>query len=370
MRRKLTDLRALSYLVLTLLASCVSLAFSQDIDEALPLPRWENDAPAQPMAEEPGSQFNSLLPADAFVEDSLELPSSGPRLSDAPPTLMPGYSELGPTDLSLFLHGSILQSDSPTAAMPRPTPVMDLRDLPTEILDSLKDAPTNEYVMDPQNLIPEVTRIDLDRLLEFHAKDCQIHFYLLVIDTNQQLPTTAALDHLAHGALTRQKACLAVYPLGEPWRARVLLSPNIQSTVTTATLADLAADCIQDAHQAQQSSLQLQRYAVRLSTRLFWLEKTLPSSSTETNTSLLPKIAGQTHPISISLFQSTWIVPSLIAMAVLLTAIWLTQLLVKKRSRQLMTEPTHVWILPDIEVTPRLGGAFSGGSSITVSFKS
>jgi len=370
MRRKLTDLRTLSYLVLTLLASSVSLAFSQDIDEALPLPRWENDAPAQPMAEEPGSQFNSLLPADAFVEDSLELPPSGPRLSDAPPTLMPGYSALGPTDLSLFLHGSILQSDSPTAAMPHPTPIMDLRDLPTEIFQGLKDAPTNEYVMDPQNLIPEVTRIDLDRLLEFHAKDCQIHFYLLVIDTNQQLPTTAALDQLAHGALTRQKACLAVYPLGEPWRARVLLSPNIQSTVTTATLADLAADCIQDAHQAQQSSLQLQRYAVRLSTRLFWLENTLPSSSTATSSSSLQDIAGQTHPISNSLFQSTWIVPSLIAMAVLLTAICLTQLLVKKRSRQLMTEPTHVWILPDLEVTPRLGGAFSGGSSITVSFKS
>jgi hypothetical protein len=356
--------------MLALLISGVSWAYGQGIDEALPLPRWENDAPAQAMAEEPGNQFNSLLPNDPFANDPLEFPASGPRLSDAPPTLMPGYSELGPTDLALFLQGSILQTDRPTAALPHPTPVMDLRDLPTEILQSLKDAPTNEYVMDPKNLIPEVTRTDLDRLLEFHAKDCQIHFYLLVIDTNQKLPDAATLDHLAHGALTRQKACLAVYPMGEPWRARILLSPSVHSSVTAATLSELAADCIQDAHQAQQSSLQLQRYAVRLSTRLFWLEKTLPSSSTATSSLSLQDIAGQTHPISNSLFQSTWIVPSLIAMAVLLTAICLTQLLVKKRSRQLMTEPTHVWILPDLEVTPRLGGAFSGGSSITVSFKS
>jgi hypothetical protein len=63
-------------------------------------------------------------------------------------------------------------------------------------------------------------------------------------------------------------------------------------------------------------------------------------------------------------------VPSLIAIAGLLSALLLSQFLLKKRTRQLMTEPTHVWILPDIEVTPRLGGAFSGGSSITVSFKS
>ena len=370
MHRKLTDLRALSYLMLTLLASSASVAFSQDIDELLPLPRWENEAPAQPMAEEPGSQFNSLLPRDPFVEDSLELPPSGPRLSDAPPTLMAGYSELGPTDLSLFLHGSMLQSDNPTAAMARPTPVMDLKDLPAEIFQGLQDAPANEYVMDPQNLIPEMTRTDLDRLLEFHAKDCQIDFYLLVIDTNQQLPTSATLDHLAHGALTRQKACLAVYPLGEPWRARLLLSPRLRGTVSETALTELATDCIQDAHQAQQSSLQLQRYAVRLSTRLFWLEKTLPSSSTVTSTTSPPETADATKPISNPLFPFTWLVPSLIAMAVLLTAIWLTQLLAKKRSPQLMTEPTHVWVLPDIEVSPRLGGAFSGGSSITVSFKS
>ena len=370
MRRKLNNLRALGYLILTLLASSAGQSYGQNIDEVLPLPRWDKEAPAQPVAEEPGSQFNSLLPSDPFADDNLTLPPSGPRLSDAPPTLMPGYSELGPMDLSLFLHGSILQSDSPKAAMPHPTPVMDLRDLPAEILQGLTDAPANEYVMDPQNLIPEVTRIDLDRLLEFHAKESQIHFYLLIIDTNQKLPDAATLDHLAHGALTRQKACLAVYPMGEPWRARVLLSPSIHSSVTAASLADLAADCIQDAHQAQQSSLQLQRYAVRLSTRLFWLEKTLPSASVASSTTSLQEIAGQSNPASSPLFGSKWILPSLITIAGLLATILLTLILRKKRSRLVMTEPTHVWILPDIEVTPRLGGAFSGGASIMISFKS
>ena len=370
MRQKLTDLRAIGYLILTLLASSAGQSYGQNIDEVLPLPRWDKEAPVQPVAEEPGSQFNSLLPSDPFANDPLELPPSGPRLSDAPPTLMPGYSELGPTDLSLFLHGSILQTDSPRAVMPHPTPIMDLRDLPMEILQSLTDAPANEYVMDPQNLIPEVTRIDLDRLLEFHAKDCQIHFYLLVIDTNQKLPDAATLDHLAHGALTRQKACLAVYPLGEPWRARILLSPSVHSHVTAATLSELAADCIQDAHQAQQSSLQLQRYAVRLSTRLFWLEKTLPSASIATSTTSLQEIASQINPASSTLIGSKWIVPSLLAIAGLLATILLTLILWKKRPRLAMTEPTHVWILPDIEVTPRLGGAFSGGASNMISFKS
>ncbi len=370
MRRSLIEAVGTACLMLTLLASSVPLAFSQDIDETLPLPRWENEAPLQPMAEEPGSQFNSLLPSDPFANDPLELPPSGPRLSDAPPTLMPGYSELGPTDLSLFLRGSILQSDSPKAAMPHPTPVMDLRDLPADILQGLTDAPANEYVMDPLNLIPEVTRIDLDRLLEFHAKESLIHFYLLVIDTNQKLPDAATLDHLAHGALTRQKACLAVYPLGEPWRARILLSPSVHSSVTAATLSELAADCIQDAHQAQQSSLQLQRYTVRLSTRLFWLEKSLPIASAATSTTSLQEIAGQTKSTSSPLIGSKWIVPSLIAIAGLLATILLTLILRKKRSRLAMTEPTHVWILPDIEVTPRLGGAFSGGASNMISFKS
>jgi hypothetical protein len=158
--------------------------------------------------------------------------------------------------------------------------------------------------------------------------------------------------------------------MGEPWRARILLSPSVHSSVTAATLSELAADCIQDAHQAQQNSLQLQRYAVRLSTRLFWLEKSLPIASAATSTTSLQEISGQAKPSTINLLASTWAAPALIAIAGLLATILLTLILRKKRSHLAMTEPTHVWILPDIEVTPRLGGAFSGGASNMISFKS
>jgi hypothetical protein len=369
MHQKLHKAWGIACLCLTLLASSERAALSQGIDEDLPLPRWEKDAPAQPINEEPGSQFNSLLPSDPFANDHLELPPSGPRLSDAPPTLMPGYSELGPTDLSLFLHGSILQSTDQTASVQRPTPIMDLRDLPTELLKGLADAPANEYLMDPQNLTPEVTRIDLERLLEFHSKESLIHFYLLVLDTNQKLPDTAALDQLAHGALTRQKACLAVYPLGEPWRARIFLSPTVHGSVTSAMLTELAADCIQDAHQAQLSSQQLQRYAVRLSTRLFWLEKSLPTASAAPSAASLQEIAGKEKPAGVSAFLSTWALPLGLSGAVLFL-LMLALLMRRNRKTPKMVEPTHVWILPDIEVIPRLGGAFSGGTSALISFKS
>jgi hypothetical protein len=369
MHRRLHKILGISCLSLTLLASSGRVVLGQSIDEDLPLPRWEKDAPAVPRNEEPGSQFNSLLPSDPFANDHFELPASGPRLSDAPPTLMPGYSELGPMDLSLFLHGSILQSADQSAVMHRPTPVMDLRDVPSELLKGLTDAPANEYLMDPQNLTPEVTRIDLERLLEFHAKESLIHFYLLVLDTNQKLPDSAALDDLAHGALTRQKACLAVYPLGEPWRARIFLSPTIHGSVTSAMLTELAADCIQDAHQAQLSSQQLQRYAVRLSTRLFWLEKSLPAVSAAPSTTSLQEVAASASPAILSHLLTTWALPLSIGGA-LLFLIALALILRARRSAPAMVEPTHVWILPDIEVIPRLGGAFSGGTSALISFKS
>lgn len=113
---------------------------AQSIDEELPLPRWEREAPALPRISEPGSQFNSLLPTDSLLPSPPEqqgLLQSGPRLADAPPVLMPGYSELGPTDLSLFLHGSILQAVKPAHAPHQPTPVMSLRELPQELLTTL-----------------------------------------------------------------------------------------------------------------------------------------------------------------------------------------------------------------------------------------
>jgi len=317
---------------------------------------------------------SSLLPSESNLlpppSGVLGLRDSGPRLADGPPTLLHGYSELGPHDLSLFLHSGILQQQTSAATLTKPTPVMSLRDLPREILLQTHTAPANEYLLDPQTLVPEIPRVDLERLLEFHAASARIRLYLLVLDTHQKLPESTNLDAVAHGALTRQRVCLAVYPLGEPWRARFLVSQAVHQFVPSASLADLAEDCIKDALQATDAAQQLQRFTVRLSTRLFWLEKSLPAPVPNSPPAPLHEVSAQAPAITAAVLGQPY---SLVAAGIMLagvtllgTGIAVFRLLRARRDRQ---AETCVWILPDPEVIPRLGGAFSGGAGAVISFR-
>lgn len=370
-----SDLRIAGLRLVSLSLMICGFVTAQSIDDDLPLPRWEEERPpllnGLPIPAEAGSHFNSLLPGESLVPSLPETPGMlhfGPRLTDTQPSLSP---QIGTTDLSLFLHGSHMQADKPALAPHTPTPVLALRDLPADFAESLADAPSNDYLIDPQDITPEVARGELERLLEFHATDARIRLYVLVLETDQKLPDSINLTRIANGALTRQPSCLAIYPMGEPWRARLLLSQPVHDAVPAQGLRDMAADCIRDAQQADEADEQLRRYSVRLSTRLFWLQKALiahtqpqgqspPSLKEITSETITPTrlLTWQPTPAAVILLSSLAIL--------LILSLGLRPILKKRRSAR---PQSHIWMLPESDVPPRLGGAFSAGAGAVLNYK-
>ncbi len=372
--RKLPRAAALGAAALALLLLLLpATAGAQSEDERLPLPTWNLPTPAPGTNTELGAQFNNLLPPPDEILTRLD---TGPRLADGPPTLLQGYGEMGPRDLSLFLRGSILDEGAkPAAAAPRPTPVMSLRDVPADVLKQANDAPASDHLLDPQGLVPEMPREDVERLLAFHNNESRVRLYILVLEAGQKLPDGVNLDGTAHGALTHQHACLAILPLGEPWRARFLVSKSVQQAVPAARLAEVAEDCIKDTLIAADPAQQLQRLGVRLSTQMFRLESLLtPRSATagapgSEPLSEVSPAAGAAAVGGGSGRTSPWVLWSLALLGVLaLVGVALHSHLLL-RLRRLRKPQAHVWVLPETDVTPRLGGAFSGGTGAMVHYK-
>ncbi|GEP42908.1 hypothetical protein [Brevifollis gellanilyticus] len=365
-------LRSASFALLSLLSS-VFTAGAQTIDDDLPLPRWDQRPPlvnGAPVPLGPGSQFNSLLPGESLVPSLPEDPGAlqfGPRLMDTPSSLNPQF---GATDLSLFLPGSLLQQARPAQTPRVPTPVMALKDLPADIIASLDDSPANDYLIDPQNLVPEIARADIERLLEFHNSDARIRLHILVLDADQKLPDTLDPATIAHGALGRQHSCLAIYPLGEPWRARVLLSRPLHAAAKPDMLMDMVADCIRDAQEADEPMEQFHRYTVRLSTRLFWLQKSIPTTpaSQAASPTLREVTAGGESPAPLYLWLNSPVTKIVLSGIAVLGLGWLLlRKVIKPRlARQAGSE---VWMLPEHETKARLGGAFSAGAGAALSYK-
>ncbi|GAA5144387.1 hypothetical protein GCM10023213_34520 [Prosthecobacter algae] len=338
-----------------------------------PLPTWDGQAWESPVLT-PGSQFSDLLPENTASDsvDGFFLEGSGPLKS---PRLMVDDSGLSSHDLSLFLRGGLLNTpQEPT--LHRPTPSLALRDVPTSVLESLRQVPVNEYLINPQSLVTEMPMLDLERLLQFHSTECRIRLYILVLDRDQKLASTALLNPLISRLRNQREICLAIYPLGEPWRARFMVSPLISQTSSLASMTEMAEDCIQDAMQVNDAEQQLQRFAVRLSTRLFWLEKSLPPA----NSTVHATVAGLTEVVTSppgavkasgdathgGSFLMT-VVTSLLSLAAAVgiyggIRYWLRLRVARGKQR--------VWMLPETEVAPRLGGAFSGGAGAMIQYGS
>lgn len=332
-----------------------------------PLPSWEE-------SRSPGSAFSDLLPENSALDVPAGFFLGSPRMLTSPPLLLDDEG-LGAQDLSLFLRGGLL-AEGAVKVKANPTPTLALREVSKSTLEELGQVPVNEYLIDPQSLMTEMPGLDVERLLQFHAAESRIRFYLLVMDRDQTLGATASLTPLIQRLGTESEMCLAVYPLGEPWRARLFVSPGVSQSRTAEAMSEMAEDCIQDAMQVNDAEQQLQRFAVRLSTRLFWLEKALPNVPQETasahemavlhevSSGELPKMAelsGVTpeHGSQVSLGQGIGFF--------LLAGGACYGLRLGWRFRQLR-KIRRVWVFPETEVQPRLGGAFSGGAGAMIQY--
>ncbi|TDU69432.1 hypothetical protein EI77_03086 [Prosthecobacter fusiformis] len=351
-------------LLLTLAWAIVALACPLYAESEPPLPTWDSGESIQPS---PGSNFSNLLPESSSLEPQDSFYLGSPAALKSPPLLLdePG---LDSHDLSLFLHGGLLNETHQPAKV-SPTPSLALQDIPESILAGLQNVPVNEYLINPQGLLTEVPLLDLERLLQFHSTESRIRLYILVIGRDQKLSSAASLNPLIARLGAGRELCLAVYPVGEPWRTRFLVSPSLSQASSLGGMTEMAEDCIQDSLLVNDPEQQLQRFAVKLSTRLFWLEKSLPplasTISQEGKANILHEVApsqGFTVPAIVygegaGIIQTVGIsVGCVLFLAVM--GYGVRSLLRYFAARRIR----HVWILPETEVRPRLGGAFSGGA--------
>lgn len=314
------------------------------------LPTW--DPRAATSAEPSGAALIPFLPPpsmEAGAEPTL------PR--QAQPLFMEDDEGLQSDDLHLFLPLSSARHIRPPLAANPP-----LRELPSLYAESLRHWPEHSHLMDPQTLLTEVPRQDLQRLLHFHAREARTRLYILVLDKDQTLPAGLAPEALAGGHVTGDHAVLIVCPMGETWRSRFFFGTRLRQGSPSSYLREMIRDCVNDSQQAREHDEQLHRLVVRASTWLFRLESQLPARP------LPPLQKGTLHEISemraVSksierLPLSTSGIGLLIAIlgAVITCALGI---LVRRFRRHRAS--SQVWIIDEPEIPPRLGGVFCGGS--------
>ena len=352
----------------TILSLLSGSAMAESHGSDLPLPSWENAASKE-------LNLGGLLFPEGSGTEMLSPPITRPgddghSFSSEFPAAQPDR------DLSLFLPDAILgkvihppQHDAPTAPE-------NLRECSPSFLAACRKVSAIDYVIDPVGHVPKAQREDLSHFLEFHAKDARVKAFLLVIGRDEKIPDAAQLADIASGALVQKDACLAVYPLGEPWRARLFVNGNVGQLTGLGELNAMADDCARDAAQTRDPLEQMHRFSVRLSIRLFWLERLLSPkqamaesfpASGSAEESVRAATPAAPHAVA-KARHSKRVEWSSIALGVALSlacgGLTFAGLRISRR-RNL----NRVWMLPEIEIPPRLGGAFSGGGGAMIHYR-
>lgn len=274
-------------------------------------------------------------------------------------------------DMRLFIPESILGQAEPVEAPPAllPTPLSALKDVSSEFLAACGQNLPGEYLIDPDQLVPEIQNHDMQRLLEFHAHDARIKLYVMVIAHDQKLPEGVRLEKIASGSLLKTDACLLIYPQGEPWRTRLFVSSSIHGQVSSSFLGETIQACLQEALQTSNIHDQLRRYTIHLSTRLFWLQKALgatPAAASGKERSLKEFAAEETTARTKSHVASPAIMIWGGAGALLSGLVVLAGLRIRRSLK--LRKLRRIWVLPEPETVPRLGGAFTGGGGAMIRY--
>jgi len=331
--------------------------FDSTAQKELPLPRWSE------------SELRAFRESSGFFNESL-LPSTGQPMIDAsellrldqfPAGLSDLPSRLRPEEMNLFLPEGLLGPRSmplPQDSALMPTPLPALEEVTHEFMAVCAATPPGEFLLDPEMLVPEMQSQAISKFLEFHARDARIRLHVIVLPKQKKLAETSQVDHVAVGSLLARESCLLVYPLSEPWRAQLFLSRSVHSQVSEAFLHETLQTCVHSALQSSDSYDQLQRYMVELSTRLFWLQKALGNraGAAKPGEHHLTAVSTTVKP-SKSFDFAPWLTTASILLA--LAGLWVVAWLLFRNWQHRRSK--SVWILPEPETVPRLGGAFTGG---------
>jgi hypothetical protein len=356
---------------------------AEEDNPLLPLPVWTEQDRLLLKDEPQALPLGGLLWPEGFGPDSLPAPDLSPMRMPPEGLLADGAPGMYRKPAEGFLL-FIPKAPSSRAGQPAPiaTPPNRLVEVGPDFLREIEEIEPDGALLDPHVLLAETESEDLRRLLSYHAGEASTFANFLLLGSDEQLPASAELSRLARGRLAQDHSCLAVYPLAEPWRARIFMTREIAAGVPAEYLRGILQACIQDALQASDSVEQLQRFATQLSIRLIWMERAHPKIFAPPAETVLPAIPSGPLPepslsevvhapgpsASRALFAVRW-QPMAIVAATSLGGLLLLFLILRAllRWRRRRTR-NSVWLLPEVEVKPRFGAPHCGQGGAWIKF--
>ncbi len=251
-----------------------------------------------------------------------------------------------------------------------------------DLADLYFEHPPIEFLIDPQRLLTEQKSNDIKRFLEFHSDEAEFKIYVMVLGETQKIPSDINLRELHHQWFSEDPTVLMIYHREEPSLTEIVLNDSVRTSLPKSVFDRILQNVLREGAATTDAPDQVEKMAIELSIQLYWLGRLMESETKEerevaANTALEDMPASADAPGILAEYAPNLFVSdrptlkSIITMAIgavgmlVLLALggWIYYLWQDRNN--LTGRPL---IFPNFEVVPRLGGEFSGGTFVGMSF--
>ncbi len=281
--------------------------------------------------------------------------------------LVPGSVLLGDP---LPVAGEEVEEPKSEAAKLPPPPteeeklVAPVTEIPDEFLGDYFGQKPESFLVDPQKLLSRQEQRDRVGFLRYHSGDSAVDLYFYLFEGGQEIPGAVRAEELMERFFDKGKpAAVVFYFVGAPQRAELHLSPSLTGMVQPAERQRALQSSVAEALEKADPVDQLDRFSVQMSIRLYWMEKSMGGSRGDAGP--LVEYPAKPAPAPKRKWWEPWLVKAqawflpaagvggVIGIGMLVT--WLSGIRARYR-------------FPEIEVTPRLGGAHGAGVGAVITF--
>lgn len=239
-----------------------------------------------------------------------------------------------------------------------------------------------DYLIDPQRLLTEQKSNDIKRFLEFHSDESNFHIYVMVVGETQTIPEDVNLNALHKEWFSDQPTVMMLYYREQPERTEFVFSEKVRSALPTSVFERIGQYCLREGAATDDAPDQVEKMAIELSIQLYWLTRLADAEGSEAKEKVAsselhempasedaPELLREYVPGIFVEDSGQW-VPFVVTVLLVLAGICLFGffgwLALWWRSREKV--PGKPLIFPNFDVVPRLGGEYSGGSFVGMSF--
>ncbi len=240
-----------------------------------------------------------------------------------------------------------------------------------------------EYLVDPQRLLTEQKSNDIMRFLEFHADESKLRIYVMVIGDNQTIPEGVDIQALHRKWFSDEPTVLMLYYREKPDLTELVYNESIRGALPKSVFDRILQNCLREGAVADLAPDQVEKMAIELSIQIYWLsrlmEKENPDHQSLVSASSVhemmasadaPELLREYVP-GIFIDETSKMLSFVLTFVVILGGLAMIGLIgwivMWWRGRESLSgEPL---LFPEFRLPRRLGGEFSGGGFVGMSFE-